>query len=916
MIGWPPQPNLTQNSQTSLRGKMLVLEVLGTLSLRNETPPVPVSAQQKRSLGLLAILALAGRQGFPRDRIEAYLWPESSAPLARHSLGQPAYASRHARGSDFMLSTGRELRLNPDLVQVGAWEFEEAIRGRQLAAAVERYKGTLLDGFHFTDSREFESWIDSERARLRREYQTAVEFLANAAAEAGDHSRSVAWWRRLVNSDPLSAGATKKLMLALSAAGDRAGAVQHARLYQELVRQELEIEPDSEIESLAASFSHPPIAETAESPAVRKAPQEHSQSAASVEAPTNPSVTPPVAGRTLEGKKSRRRERMALYAVIPIAILMSGAAIWGWMRPSSSKSVVRYRLVVDSTEAIAKGSSWSGRIALSPDGSRLAYIGGPRSQLLIRSRDQLHAIALPGTEGMTNPFFSPDGKHVGFLENGGVRIASIDGGPSIRLTHGGPSITVTDRLTGLAGASWGADGMIYADNDGSNGLVRVEAKAGAVPNRFTTLDTANNEFDHTWPDVLPNGKGVLFTVTYSGKKGVKGRFSYAIAVAEIPSGKHRVIVQDATYARYASSGHLLYVTDDKRLMALWFDQNSMTVTGEPIALTEGIRAGLGGSADLAISATGTLVYSTGAEAGRQELVWVTRQGKADPVAPEWSGEFFGSPRLSLDGKRLAVTRATNAEPFKIWIKWRDRGPSIRLTGDGTDNFKPACSPNGRSVTFTSNPTKGSSYVEIEPADGGASGAVQFRRTGNLFNAGWSPDGKWLIFMTDVGSSGAGDILAIRPGADTAPIPIVATAFTETSPAISPNGRWLAYSSNESGKTDIHVVPFPNTHGGKWAISTDGGTEPVWSHRGTELFYRDASGNLVAVGVNANRTFSVGRSTTLFPAAGYESSRFTPEYAVAPDDKRFLMIRPLETKSPDNIIVVENWFEELKAKSRK
>ncbi len=142
---------------------------------------------------------------------------------------------------------------------------------------------------------------------------------------------------------------------------------------------------------------------------------------------------------------------------------------------------------------------------------------------------------------------------------------------------------------------------------------------------------------------------------------------------------------------------------------------------------------------------------------------------------------------------------------------------------------------------------------------------------------------------------------------------MATAFTETSPAISPNGRWLAYSSNESGKNDIYVVPFPNTHGGKWAISTDGGTEPVWSHRGTELFYRDASGNLVAVGVNADVTCSVGRWTTLFPAAGYESNRFTPQYAVARDDKRFLMIRPLETKSPDNIIIVENWFEELKAK---
>src|SRR5256714_2625952 len=278
MIDGPPQRLLTENSQSSLRGKMLVLELLGTLSLRNETPPVPVSAQQKRSLGLLAILALAGRQGLPRDRIEAYLWPESSAPLARHSLDQTVYAIRHALGSDFILSAGRELRLNPELVQVDIWNFEQAIRAGEWTAAVGHYKGPLLDGLHFADSHELESWIDTHRSRLRLEYQKAIEFLASLAAKARDHTQSVMWLRRLANFDPPSALATQKLMLALAAAGDRAGAVRHARLYQELVRQQLEIEPDSEIESLAASFSHPPLAEAAESSPVRKAPADQSRS--------------------------------------------------------------------------------------------------------------------------------------------------------------------------------------------------------------------------------------------------------------------------------------------------------------------------------------------------------------------------------------------------------------------------------------------------------------------------------------------------------------------------------------------------------------------------------------------------------------------------------------------------------------
>src|SRR5467141_1976686 len=874
---------------------MLILDLLGTLALRDETRPVPVAAQQKRPLGLLAILGLGGKPGLSRDRIEAYLWPESSGARAQHALDQTVYAIRHALRSDFILATGRELRLDPDLVRVDVGEFEQAIRTSQWRAAVGHYKGPLLDGFHFADSHELDSWIESNRSRLRLEYQKAIEFLANLATEAGDHSQSVTWWRRLANSDPLSAGATKKLMLALAAAGDRAGAVQYARVYQELVRQELEMEPDAEIEDLAAALSRHAITAT-----VGRA-----------VSPQTPSVTPSVATSTPQGKGHSRRDRMVLYAMIALVILISATAIWGWIRPAPSKQVVRYIWVIDSTEAMVRSTPWSGRIAISPDASLLAYIGGPRSQLLIRPRSQLHAIAVPGTEGAATPFFSPDGKHVGFLREHIVQIASVSGGPPI---------TVSDSLTGVAGASWGPDNFIYADGSVdfmAVSLVRVEAKPGAVPHWFTTLDTAGREVDHSWPDVLPNGKGVMFTVGFSGRNGVKGGTSYAIAVADIPSGKHRVILDDAMYARYATPGYLLYVTTNKALMVVPFDPNSMKIAGEPTALTEGMRLGLLGSADLAVTTTGTLVYATGAGEGKQELVWVTRDGKEQAVDPDWAALYMGTPTLSPDGKRVAETRVANVEsPASIWIKRLDRGPSIKLTVDMKDNFMPAWTPDGKSVTFSSTSATGATDLWTQRADGGAPAVMQLHEKSKLYNARWSPDTKWLIFQTDVQSPGSGDILAMRPGIDTAPVPVVATRFSEISPALSPNGRWLAYVSNETGEDEIYVVPFPNTGAGKWAISAGGGTEPLWSHLRSELFYRDASGNLVALEVNTSPTFSLGRATVLFPAARFTSLRFNPQYAVAPDDQRFLMIRPLQTGTPDKLIVVENWFEELRTQSRK
>jgi DNA-binding SARP family transcriptional activator/Tol biopolymer transport system component len=914
---------------------VIEFRTLGTLDLRGADGRELHSllAQPKR-IALLAYLCIAQPRGFHhRDTLLGLFWPSADQDHARASLRKALHILRRALGDDAILSRGdEEVAVDFQHVSCDAAVFEESLKANRLEEALELYRGDLLTGFFIDDAPEFEQWLHSERTRLRASAARAAYAMSERLEASGNFGAAVSWARRSLELSDTDERALRKLIELQCRAGDRTGAIQAYETFARHLAAEYETEPSSETRSLIErirsgkewpgresevkaaaarerngerSAAPPPHVADAVSPALGKVSQDQFGSADDfAENLNNPSVTVSAAAGAVKGKGGIRRESRMLYAVIALAILISGTAIWGRMRPAPSKQVVRYTLAIDSTEAMAPGTPWSGRLAISPDGSRLAYIGGPHWQLLIRPLNQLHATAVPGTDSASTPFFSPDGSQVGLLREKTIQIASL---------NGGSPITVSDSLTGVAGASWGRDGYIYADGFEFKPLVRVEAKSGAVPKWFTVLDTARGEFDHTWPDVLPNGKGVLFTVSFSGKNGVKGSLSYAIAIADIPSGKHRVIVDDAMYARYATSGHLLYVTTNRTLMVRPFDQNSMKFTGQPTARIEGMRLGDYGSADLAVSAMGTLVYATGPEQGSKELVWVTRDGKAQSVDPDWQGRNLRDPTLSPDGKRLAVeTIIKNDETSEILIKQLDRGPRIKLTLEGKQNYYPTWTPDGRSVTFSSRSTvAGPSDLWTKRADGSAQAVLQFHEKRASLRPRWSPDGKWLIFQTSVGAPDSGDILGIRPGIDTVAVPLVATKFTEVSPALSPDGRWLAYTSNESGQFEIYVVPFPNTSSAKSAVSTRGGTEPLWSHRGSELFYRDGSGYLVAVEVKTTPAFSLGRSTRLFPAAEFASLEVSPQYAVSSDDRRFLMIRPLATGMPDKLFLVENWFEELK-----
>jgi len=368
-------------------------------------------------------------------------------------------------------------------------------------------------------------------------------------------------------------------------------------------------------------------------------------------------------------------------------------------------------------------------------------------------------------------------------------------------------------------------------------------------------------------------------------------------------------------ARYARSGHVVYVTADGALMAVPFDEGRMELTGDPVALSDGVAVRVGGGAvDLTLSANGMLWYAAGkvGSSGTFEAVWVGRDGVATRVANDMLG-LVADPALSRDGKHLAVSRRELTA--QIWIKDLEQGTLSKLSLNGRDNVSPAWTPDGRSVAFVSDQLGGRDVFQ-RLADGSKPEAVLLDEKPPISEFILSQDGAWMIYTTGLRLTGAGgDLYARRVGTDSS-IVLAATPANETSPALSPDGRWLAYVSNESGTAEVYVCPFPNTASGRWQISTQGGQEPMWAHSGKELFYRVGRGGnaQMVMDVTAGTTFVPGARRVLFPLTRYHLNLTHQQYAISPDDRRFIMIRARESEQTDNLIAVENFFEVLKARA--
>jgi eukaryotic-like serine/threonine-protein kinase len=577
--------------------------------------------------------------------------------------------------------------------------------------------------------------------------------------------------------------------------------------------------------------------------------------------------------------------------VLLLVATIASLAVWNLKPPPPSppRPVSRYVITLPPGQQLAGLDSNSGpAVALSPDGTHLAYVArqGGAEQLYLRAMASLESRPIPGTEGALNPFFSPDGQWLGFFAGGKLKKVSVSGGSALTLGVAAP-----------VGASWDGHGVI-AFTSIAAGVLQQVSDGGGTPQPLTRLE--KSELGHRWPEFLPGGNALLFAAVPN----------LEVAVQSIGTGERRNLV-GGTQPRYAPSGHLVYVQGGS-LMAVPFDSQRLAITGTAVPVVDGVRQSGGGAAHYSISATGSLVYVPGSSVGFQgvpmfqrRLVWVNRSGVEQPLAAPSHAYLF--PRLSPDGRRVAV--AIYEQETQVWLYDLDRDTLTRLTFEGNGNANPVWTPDGKRIAFQSN-KEGTANVFWQLADG-SGGLERLTPSGYIHVPNsWSPDGQLLAFIENNPTTG-NDIWVLRMG-DRKAQPFLVTPFNEGAPSFSSDGRWLAYVSNESGRPEIYVQPYPGP-GGKWQISTEGGTEPVWSRNGRELFYRSGD-KMMAVDITTQPGFYAGKPRMLFEGQ-YVPSPFTaPTYDVAPDGQRFLMLKANEqAQAPAQINVVLNWFEELKQK---
>jgi Tol biopolymer transport system component len=587
-------------------------------------------------------------------------------------------------------------------------------------------------------------------------------------------------------------------------------------------------------------------------------------------------------------------------------VVIASIAVWVLLRSPRPTSQPLVRLDVDLPQFANPPGFVARSAVLSPDGSRLVYTGrdaAGQARLYTRLLDQDQPTPLPGTDDGYTPFFSPDGQSIGFFAKGKLKKTSVMGGGTVEL--GG--------VNNGRGGSWGEDGNIIFAADLGVALSRIPSSGGIVQ-PVTEVEKGGS---HRWPQVLPGAQAVLFMhTTVSADTATNA----TIEVQSLRTGERKTLVRGGYFGRYLSSGYLVYMHQGT-LYAAPMDVKRLVLTGPAVPVVEGVASSqVTAFGQVDVSSSGTLLYVKGKMDGAdppQTLLWLDGTGQTRPLRqiPQHHGGLFS---FSPDGHRLAMGLLDGGNP-DVWVYDWERDTITRLTFERGTDLQPVWTPDGKHIVFSSDRHGGPQNLYWMRSDG-ASPAVRLTESENHQIAGsFSPDGKRLAFSENETQTQVrrhlwtltlDDVASDHPKAGK-PEPFLQTAFSENWPMISPDGRWLAYMSEESGSSEIYVRTFPGP-GGKWQVSSGGATgQPVWSKKAPELFYGTPEG-IKVITYRANRdAFELGKSRL------WTAKKGLIWYDLAPDGKRFAIAQPVavpEVKPDTHVTFLLNFFDELRRRA--
>ena len=597
---------------------------------------------------------------------------------------------------------------------------------------------------------------------------------------------------------------------------------------------------------------------------------------------------------------SLRRSTILAASSMLVAVGATAVAMWLWSRPAVPPRLSR--LLIPSTGSAAALLPNTGRanraLTITPDGSAIVYIGSNSTRLFVRSLDAQEPLEIAAGQQLNVPFVSSDGRWVGFVDGSALkRVAVVGGAPLAIATLKGKAV----------GATWLPDDTIVFATNETTGLQRVSVAGGGVT-ELTRVDRDGGQAAHAWPESLPGGNAVLFTITSQTGREDADR----IAVLDLRNHTQKILVPGASHAQYVASGHLVYVAAGA-LWAVPFDLRRLEVNGSPVRVLPQLVTTVNGSAQFALATDGTLVYADSVPTvASQDLVWVDRTGKETPLGAP-TREYL-NVRLSPDGARVAVNIA--GQDQDIWMWNMEREVLTRVTADPANDAAPVWTLDGHRLIFASQRDGGIYNLWWQAADGTGNAERLTASANTQVPTSLSPDGHELVFF-QLTPTRLFDILRLAlPGKQVSSL--LETAFSELNGVISPDGRWLAFQSDGSGRPEIYVRPFPGTAGGQWPVSTAGGRMPAWS--GARLLFFQADGSLMEVRFEGrNSRWHAEAPAKLLDSQYFAGSAATiaRTYDVSPDGQRLLMIKPSRAGSQPvsaGLIVVQHWDEELKTRT--